>query len=83
MKKTILCVKGNNKDEFWSSLNGNALEVMAANLTALQNTIECLKKSEERGEQFIQMLFEDIQDLFAENGVNVNKKKGKRTKENG
>lgn len=83
MKKTILNVKLCGTDEFVCLLNGNALEVMAANLSALQSTIESFKESEaKRGEQFLEMLLEDIEELFQTNGIRLDKKKGKRAKEN-
>ena len=74
MKKTLLSVKGNNKDEIWCTLNGNALELMAANLTALTHTIESLKTGQEKGERLLKMLLEDIEELFEINGITLKEK---------
>lgn len=71
MKRTILNVKANKKDEFWCSLNGNALELMGANLAALTNTIESMKEAEERGDKLLKMLLEDIVELFEVNGITL------------
>ena len=82
MKRTIVNVKANKKDEFWCSLHGNALEIMGANLSILKHTVEALKGEGERGEKFLQMLYEDVEEVFQENGIRIDKKKGKKTKEN-
>lgn len=79
MKRTIIKVIG-NKDGYWCSQNGNALEIMAAHLTALQGTIDSLEQSQDkRCQQFLEMLREDIEELFDEHGI---KGKGIKTKDN-
>lgn len=75
MKKTVLKVMG-RRDEFWCLQNGNALEVMSAHLVALQGTIEMLENEKaSRGPQFLEMLLEDIEELFAEHGIKTKNKK--------
>lgn len=75
MKKTVLKVVG-RRDEFWCSQSGNALEVMSAHLVALQTTIEIMEKeTASRGPQFLEMLLEDIEKLFAEHGIKTKNKK--------
>ena len=82
MKKVLLSVKTNNKDEFWCEAHGNALEIMAGNLVILENTIRDFKEYSHRGETLLKMLLEDIEDLFNEYDIRIDKGEGNENKEN-
>lgn len=64
MKRTIVTIKGNNKDEMWCNINGTALEIMGSYLALTENILETFMKEEKHGKKALGILLEEVTEAF-------------------
>lgn len=77
MKRTIVTIKGNNKDEIWCNINGTALEIIGSYLALTENILETFMKEEEHGKKALGMLLEDVTKAFEKAIGKANKESDK------